>query len=122
MAVPGGLLLYLLLGGAVRPGFTDYWGYLVGQTALAFLLLVLAEAWLADGGGLSSPAHLLAGAALAADVFGNAARWYARHDEYDKLVHFLSIAAIATVLADLLAGLGRRGAIGWSPAARLAAG
>ena len=118
-AIPGGLLGYLLLGGAVRPGFTDYWGYLVGQTALALTLLVLAEARLADGGGLSWSAHALAGMGLAADVVGNAARWYARSDAYDQLVHFLSLAAITTVLADGLAALGRRGTVGWSLPVRL---
>ena len=119
-AVPGGLLGFLLLGGAVRPGFTDYWGYLVGQTALALTLLVLAEARLADGGGLSRSAHALAGAALVADVVGNAARWYARSDAYDQLVHVLSLAAITTVLADGLAALGRRGTVAWSLPIRLA--
>ena len=118
--MPCGLLGYLLLGGAVRPGFTDYWGYLVGQTALALTLLVLAEVRLAGEGGLSRSAHALAGAALAADVVGNAARWYARSDAYDQLVHFLSVAAITTVLADALVALGRRGTVAWSLPARLA--
>lgn len=118
-AVPGGLLGYLLLGGALRPGLTDYWGYLVVQTALALVLLVLAEAWLADAGGLSWAARTLVSASLAADVFGNTARWYARHEAYDQLVHFVSITAITAVLADLLRGLCRRGRLGWSPTARL---
>jgi len=119
--VPGTLLGVLLLGGAIRPGFTAYWGYLVAQTAFALALVALLEARLADVGGLSWRAHALAGVALTADVVGNSARWYARYAEYDKLVHVLSLAAITTVLADGLGALGRRGTLSWSPMARLVA-
>src|SRR5215211_6730952 len=113
LAVPGTLLGVLLLGGAVRPGFTAYWGYLVAQTAFALALVALLEARLADIGGLSWRAHAIAGVALTADVVGNTARWYARYADYDKFVHVLGPAAITMVLAEALGG--RRS---WGPAVR----
>lgn len=90
----GGLLGYLLLAQVLRPGFTDFWGYLVFQVAATLLLLVLGETLFAREGGLSWLTHGIAVVCTFADVLGTDGDLYARIDEYDKLTHFMGVAAV----------------------------
>lgn len=115
----GGLLAYLLIAQRLTPGFTDYWGYLVGQVAVFLILLVVAEVVFAKEGGLSWFTHGIAVACAYADVLGTDGNLYAAIDEYDKLTHFAGVAAISAGFYDILRALYRRGDVKWQPTDRL---
>jgi hypothetical protein len=114
-----GLLVYLLVGQVVSPGFTDHWGYLVFQTAGILLLLLFGEVKFADQGGLSWQTHLIAVAASFADTLGTAGDAYANYREYDKIVHFTGIAVVSSAAYDCLRAMNRRDARTWRGADRL---
>jgi uncharacterized membrane protein YjdF len=115
----GGLLAYLLIAQRLTPGFTDFWGYLVGQVAVFLILLVAAEVVFAKEGGLSWITHVIAVACAYADVLGTDGNLYARIDEYDKLTHFAGVAAITAGMYDVLRCLYQRGSVKWAPNDRL---
>jgi hypothetical protein len=103
-----GLLIYLVVGQVVSPGFTDHWGYLFFQAIGILGLLVIGEVKFADQGGLSWQTHLIAIGAIFADTLGTAGDMYANHREYDKIVHFCGIAAVTSAVYDCLRALNRR--------------
>jgi uncharacterized membrane protein YjdF len=98
----GGLLAYLLVAQIHNPGFTDFWGYLVGQVAVILIILVGGEAIFSREGGLSWITHGIAVFCCFADVLGTDGDLYARIDEYDKLTHFAGVAALTAAAYDFL--------------------
>lgn len=117
----GSLLSYLLIAQWLTPGFTNFWGYLVFQVAVFMLLLVAGELYFGPEGGLSWTTHVIAVVCAYADVLGTDGNLYARIDEYDKLTHFLGIAAVTACIYDVLRALNRRGTIDWAPSDRFVA-
>lgn len=106
----GGLFLYLGVAEVVRPGFTDFWGYLFFQVGVTIALLGAGEVVFRNEGGLSPITHWIAVVCTFADVFGTDGDLYARIDEYDKLTHFMGTAAITAGVYDVLRALAvRRG-------------
>lgn len=117
----GSLLAYLLIAQWLTPGFTNYWGYLTGQVAVFLALAIAGEFIFAREGGLSWATHLLAVVCAYADVLGTDGNLYASIDEYDKLTHFLGVAAATAGLYDVLRALSKRGVLAWAPADRFVA-
>lgn len=117
----GALLSYLLVAEWLTPGFTNFWGYLVFQVAVFMVLLIAGEIMFAADGGLSWTTHVLAVVCAYADVLGTDGNLYARIDEYDKLTHFLGIAAVTACFYDVLRALSKRGVLVWAPADRFGA-
>jgi hypothetical protein len=115
------LIIYMLVARAMNAGFTDYWGYLVFQMAASLLFLLAAEVAFAEQGGLSWQTHLLAVVCSYADTLGTDGNLYARIDEYDKLTHFLGVAAVAAAAYDVFRALDRRGSRAWFANDRLIA-
>jgi hypothetical protein len=104
----GGLFLYLGLAQVLRPGFTDFWGYLFFQVGVTVLLLVAGEFAFSRQGGLSGLTHGIAIVCSYADVLGTDGNLYARIDEYDKVTHFMGTAAITAAAYDVLHALATR--------------
>jgi len=115
----GGLLAYLLIAQRLTPGFTDFWGYLVGQVAVFLVLLVGGEVIFARQGGLSRMTHGVAVICAFADVLGTDGNLYAQIASYDKLTHFAGVAALTAGLYDCLRCLHRQGRIRWPAMDRL---
>jgi uncharacterized membrane protein YjdF len=115
----GGILAYLLLGRAVRPDLTDYWGWLVGRAAATLAAVTLLNAAAAAEGGLSPLTHVLVIGATVAEMFGTAGHMYAKIASYDKLTHFATMAMIGAGIYEVLATLNRRGAAEWTPTRRM---
>jgi hypothetical protein len=113
-----GLLVYLITEEIVQPGFTDFWGYLVGQVGFILILLVAGEIVFEREGGLSWLAHGVAVACCYGDVLGTDGNLYATIDEYDKLTHFAGVAALTAGVYDCLRALSARGYFSQSPSAR----
>jgi uncharacterized membrane protein YjdF len=107
----GGLLAFLLIHEAIRPNFTDYWGYMIGQIAVTLAVIVALDVYFAREGGLSWYTHLVVTANTWADTFGTAAHLYERHSSYDKVTHFCAGIAITVAAADVLRGLDERGVL-----------
>jgi hypothetical protein len=117
----GALLAYLIVGQVMSPGFTDFWGYLVGQVAFVLLLVIAGEVIFAREGGFSWLTHIIGVVCCYADVLGTDGNLYARIDEYDKLTHFAGVAAITAAAYDIFRALHLQGRIGWTPNTRLVA-
>jgi hypothetical protein len=115
----GGLLTYLVAEQIVDPGFTDFWEYLVGQVAVILVLLVALEVVFEREGGLSWLTHIVAVVCCYADVFGTDGNLYASIDEYDKITHFVGVAAVTAAAYDCLRALSIRGSISQTATARL---
>ncbi|MBI5289281.1 MAG: hypothetical protein HY873_09970, partial [Chloroflexi bacterium] len=115
----GGLLAYLLIAQRLTPGFTDFWGYLVGQVAVFLVLLVGGEVIFARQGGLSRMTHGVAVICAFADVLGTDGNLYAQIASYDKLTHFAGVAAVSAGIYDCLRCLYRRGNLRWPSMDRL---
>ncbi|MGE5594741.1 MAG: phosphatase PAP2 family protein [Hyphomicrobiales bacterium] len=105
----GGLLLFLVMGELISPGFTNFWGYLFFQMAATLALLLAGEWIFREQGGLAWQTHLIAVATGYADTFGTAGDLYANIAEYDKLTHFFGVAAVTAGSYDCLRALHRRG-------------
>ena len=101
----GGLLAWMLIKQAVAPGFTDFWAYLVFQGFATLGLLLLGERFLRKQGGLSWQTHVIAIICTYADVWGTAGDLYRDIGWYDKLTHFLGVAAVTSAAMDCLGGL-----------------
>lgn len=115
-----GLLLTYMIGMQITaPGFTDFWLYLVLQTAGFMLALLLGEVVFAKEGGLSWLTHVIAVTCTFADVLGTDGNLYNRIDEYDKITHFVGTAAITAGAYDVLRALYVRGTIPWDANERL---
>lgn len=104
----GSLLLYLLVRQAVDPGFTDYWGYMVGQIALSIVILTWLDDEFAPWGGLSWFTHLVVVINTWADSLGTAAHMYDRYVSYDKITHFLGGVMLTAAAADIIFAIQRR--------------
>lgn len=115
------ILLYLLLGELLAPGFTHYWGFHVVQIIFILATVLTIETALHPDGGLSWPTHVLIGVITAADVLGTSEDLYHTFDLYDKLIHFASGATAAAVAYDMLTVLHRRRRITLPSGVRLAA-
>lgn len=100
-----GLLVYLLMGQIVTPGFTDYWGYLLVQIAVVTAAMLGLNRATAATGGLSWITCLIVVGAVYADTFGNAAGMYERYAAFDKFVHAIGTAALAVASYELLVAL-----------------
>lgn len=105
----GALIVYLGVAQVLRPGFTDFWGYLFFQQVAVLALMFAGELVFARRGGLSLGTHIVAVVCCYADVLGTDGDLYARIDEYDKLTHFLGTAAITAGTFDILRGLSASG-------------
>ncbi|MEX1253410.1 MAG: phosphatase PAP2 family protein [Dehalococcoidia bacterium] len=115
----GGLLTYLIAEQIVDPGFTDFWGYLLGQVAVALALLVVFEVLFEREGGLSWLTHVVGVACCYADVLGTDGNLYAAINEYDKITHFAGVAAVTAGAYDCLRALNTRNRASQSPTSRL---
>lgn len=104
-----GLLTYLVMGQVVAPGFTAFWGYLVFQMAATLVLLLVFEVVFAREGGVSWTTLVVAISCGYLDVFGTSGDLYAKIDEYDKITHFMGVAALTSGTYDILRGLHLRG-------------
>lgn len=113
-----GVLIYLLVGRMINPGFTDYWWYQLFQTSITLVIVLLLNAAFADEGGMALQTHVVVVGATLADTLGTAGHLYDRWGPYDKLVHFASGAAFAAATYQALNLLHRRGALNWSAARR----
>ncbi len=115
----GALLSYLIVGQIITPGFTDYWGYLLFQMAVTLALLLLGELVYAEQGGFSWQTHVIVVLCGYLDTLGTAGDLYANIDEYDKLTHFIGVAAVTAATFDVLRAQSRRRAREWSANALL---
>jgi uncharacterized membrane protein YjdF len=104
----GSLLIYLLVREGAEPGFTGYWGYMVGQIAATIVILVWLENKFADEGGLSWFTHLVVIINTWADSLGTAAHMYDRFVSYDKITHFMGGVMLTAAAADIIFALQRR--------------
>jgi hypothetical protein len=110
----GLLLAYLVVREPITPGFTNYWGYMIGQIAATiFAVAYLCTVFRAEG-GLSWPTHLIVVVVTYADTFGTAAHFYERFVTYDKFTHFGGGAVLAAATYDILYALNLQGRISWS--------
>lgn len=115
------ILLYLLLGELLAPGFTHYWGFHVVQIIAILATVLTIETALHPDGGLSWPTHLFIAVIAAADVLGTSEDLYHTFDLYDKLIHFASGATAAAVAYDMLSVLDHRRKLMLPSGVRLAA-
>ena len=111
----GSLLAYLLVRQAVDPGFTDYWGYMVGQIALTILIVTWIDEEFFAQGGLSWFTHLVVVINTWADSLGTAAHMYERYVSYDKITHFLGGVMLTAAAADIMFAVQRRRGIEVQP-------
>lgn len=111
VAALGGLLVLMVVGQVVNPGFTDYWGYMVAQVATTILAVSWLSKLFAAEGGLSWLTHLIIVLVTYADTLGTAADFYDRYQIYDKITHFGGGAILAATAYEILLSLEVRGAI-----------
>ena len=105
VATLSGVLLYLLVGQAIRPGFTDYWSYQLFQVSVTLVAVLLFDVAFEREGGMTWQTHLLIISAALADTLGNAGNMYVKVVHYDKVVHFASGAAVAALAYQALGHL-----------------
>ena len=115
----GALLSYLIVGEMITPGFTDYWGYLLFQMAVTMALLLVGELVYAEQGGFSWQTHIIVVLCGYLDTLGTAGDLYANIDEYDKLTHFIGVAAVTSATFDVLRAHNKRKGREWSANALL---
>jgi hypothetical protein len=111
----GGVIVYLLIGRLLDPGFTNYWWYQLFQTSLTLTIVLFLNGMFAEEGGMAWQTHAIVVGATLADTLGTAGHMYDRWGPYDKVVHFSSGAAFAAGIYQSLAFLKRRGVIAWDP-------
>ncbi len=112
------VLAFLIIGQIVRPGFTEYWGYLLFQISVTLVVVMLFDAAFEQEGGMTWQTHALIIGATLADTLGNAGKMYDRWGHYDKVVHFASGGAIAVLAYQALRYLEARGMLTYSPMRR----
>jgi PAP2 superfamily len=108
------LLTYMVAREIVDPGFTNYWGYMVVQIAVTIVIVLYLSERFAEQGGLSLLSHAIVVVTTYADTLGTAGHMYDRYITYDKVTHFLGTAAVASVCADCLLAMTRKGSLAWS--------
>ena len=116
------VLVCLIVGQIVSPGFTDFWWYQVVQTFATLVIVLFFNAAFASEGGMAIQTHILVVGATLADTIGNAFDFYHSWEPYDKVVHFTSGAALAAGTFQALNFLSRRGILNWSAGKRALAG
>jgi len=104
----GSLLAYLLIRQAIDPGFTDYWGYMVGQISLTILIVLWVDDQFGAWGGFSWFTHLVIVINTWADSLGTAAHMYSRYVEFDKITHFLGGVMLTAAAADIIFAVQKR--------------
>jgi hypothetical protein len=112
------VIVYLIIGQLLRPGYTDYWWYQFFQTSAALMIVLFFNAAFASDGGLPISTHVIVIGATLADTTGNTFGFYQSWEPYDKIVHFASSAAFAAGTFQALNFLSRRGILTWSPLKR----
>lgn len=114
VAALGVLLIYMIVGEIVRPGFTDYWGYMVAQIAATMLAVSWLTQRFSTEGGLSWLTHLIIVLVTYADTLGTAAGFYDRYQIYDKFTHLGGGAILSATVYEITLALRWRGAISWN--------
>jgi len=114
----GGVLIYLLIGQMIDPGFTNYWWYQLFQTSATLAVVLSLDALFVEEGGMAWQTHLLVVGATLADTLGTAGHLYEKVVPYDKFVHFAGGAALAAGAFQSLTFLDRRGVMMMSPIKR----
>jgi len=114
----GGVLIYLLIGQMIDPGFTNYWWYQLFQTSATLAVVLSLDALFVEEGGMAWQTHLLVVGATLADTLGTAGHLYEKVVPYDKFVHFAGGAALAAGAFQSLTFLDRRGVKAMSPIKR----
>ena len=107
----GVLLLCMVIGQIVNPGFTGYWGYIVAQIGATIVAVSWISKLFASEGGLSWLTHMIIVAVTYADTLGTAADFYDSYQVYDKITHFGGGAILAATAYEILLSLEVRGAI-----------
>ena len=116
------MLVCLVFGQLVSPGYTEYWWYQFFQTIGTLIIVLIFNAAFASEGGMAIQTNLLVVGATFADIIGNAFNFYHSWEPYDKFVHFMSGAALAAGTFQALNFLSRRGMLDWGIAKRALAG
>ena len=105
------MLMFLIVGQVVSPGFTDYWGYMIGQLGLSIFLISWFSQRFAPEGGLSAVTNISIVAVTFADTLGTAGDFYKNYVFYDKITHFGGGAVVAAFGYDIVTVLNERGAL-----------
>jgi hypothetical protein len=111
----GGVIIYLIIGQLIDPGFTNYWWYQLFQTSATLAVVLSLDALFVEEGGMAWQTHLLVVGATLADTLGTAGHLYEKVVPYDKFVHFAGGAALAAGAFQSLTFLDRRGVMAMSP-------
>jgi hypothetical protein len=119
VAALGALLICMVVGALLDPGFTDYWGYMVAQMVCTAAAVMWLTQRFASEGGLSWLTHVIIVVVTYADTFGTAAGMYDRYTVYDKITHFGGGAILAATAYEIILALRLRGAMSWSLHARM---
>jgi hypothetical protein len=107
------LMVYLIAGRMIDPGFTAYWGYMMAQIVATIGAVLWLTHRFGPEYGLHPVTHVIVIVVTYLDTLGTAADFYARYDVYDKITHTGGGAILAAATFDLVTSLRRRGAIGW---------
>jgi hypothetical protein len=113
------MFTYVLMGQALDPGFTHYWGYQLFQTGVTLAVVLTLDTVFAPEGGLAWQTHAIVVIATCVDIFGTDFNLYHRFYNYDKIVHFWSGVALAAGAYEVLRLLDRRGTIAVPPRRRM---
>jgi hypothetical protein len=114
------LLAYLLIGQLFWPGFTDFWGYQVGQVSVTLMVIFMGEGRRTRPALFTWETRVIVVATTFADCLGTAGDFYDRFVTYDKITHFAGTAAATAVAAEIIALLAKRGKVTWGPWAQVA--
>jgi len=115
------LIVFQIVSEMLTPGFMNNWGYVTFQTAGVLVAVAIIQIVGGRAGGLSWPSQLLLVGACYADHIGNDRYWYYAFPSYDKVTHFLGVAAIAACAHDCLPSVRRSRTRGRSASGRLRA-
>jgi hypothetical protein len=107
----GVLLLYLLLGQLIDPGFTDFWGYQVVQVAVTLGVLLIGDVRRGQDMFWSWETRSIVVATTYSICLGTAGHFYDRFAIYDKITHFAGGAAVAALAYDTIVSRRRRGTV-----------
>lgn len=103
----GVLLLYLLLGQLIDPGFTDFWGFQVAQVSLTLATFLIDDVRHRRNAVWGWETRAIVVATTYAISIGTAGHLFDRFASYDKFTHFGSGAAVAALCYESVAYLRR---------------
>jgi len=106
-----GVIVYLLLGQLIDPGFTDYWWYQLVQTSATLATVIALDTLFAAEDGLAWQTHVIVVLTTVTDTLGTAGHLYDAFGPYDKIVHFWSGAAFSAATYETVGFLRERGTI-----------